>query len=188
MSTLVQAYICHVCLRTSLAWSWRRTLRATTSVICQFSYRLPNDFPDLLDLSPVSRDFGREFRLQWPGWMFCWVLRICPKVGYEWFPYHPRPLWVLLGAAQNAVSTKLATRGNFSLKWTCRSCTMLCNPVQLLYQNTDVPSTGKAYLKVNNLAQKWRVIGRFASRCSSWILFCGIKLGIFGFQHTAYTL
>ena len=55
----------------------------TTSVICQFSYRLPNDFPDLLDLSPVSRDFGLEFRVQWPGWMFCWVLRICPKVGYE---------------------------------------------------------------------------------------------------------
>ena len=76
----------------SIQTIWRLKQKSMdTSVICQFSCRLPNDFPDLLDLSPVSRDFGLEFRLQWPGWMFCWMLRICPKVGYEWFPYHPGP-------------------------------------------------------------------------------------------------
>ena len=99
--------------------------------IHQWFVNLVADLSELSELSRVARDFALKFRPHWPGWMSCWVPPICPKVGYNWFPYHPQPLWVLLVTAWNAVSKKLATRGNFLQVGVTSGCTSLHKVVKL---------------------------------------------------------
>ena len=97
----------------------------------QWIVNLVANLSELSELSRVARDFALKFRPHWPGWMSCWVPPTCPKVGYKWFPYHPQPLWVLLVTAWNAVSKKLATRGNFLQVGVTRGCTSLHKVVKL---------------------------------------------------------